>query len=128
MAVFTENDLRLLDKTISIRERIIDNLLTKELPSSVRDIEAFSNLLESVDRSILDKAKVKIEDINSKINEETKDILRAILLDLHNSNGSSNPNTYERSAPEYKPNGVSLNTGELIIGLDNIDLRTVLET
>lgn len=125
---FTENDVRLLDKTLSIRERIVDNLLTKELPTGSRDIDSFTNLLESVDRSIFGKAKIKIEDVNSKANEETKDLLRSLLIDLHRN--TSNPKSTLDSvveSPEYKPSDMNVNAGELIPKVDNIDVKAILE-
>jgi len=126
MSLFTENDLRLLEKTISIRERIIDNLLKNELPTKARDIDSFTNLLESVDRSILGKAKIKIEDSTTKINEETKEILKSILLDLHKQ---SEVNTFSnmKEIPNFESKGLEINEGELIIGQDDINIKSILE-
>lgn len=134
MSLFTENDARLLDKTLVIREQLIDNLLKQELPTKARDIECFTNLLESVDRSILAKAKVKVEQDANKTNEETKAILKGLLMELHN-----NPNPViegpviegtavrVQEAPEYQPpGGVEVHSGELIPKVDNIDVKALL--
>lgn len=134
MSLFTENDARLLDKTLVIREQLIDNLLKQELPTKARDIECFTNLLESVDRSILAKAKVKVDENANKTNEETKAILKGLLLELHN-----NPNPViegpviegtavrVQEAPEYQPpGGVEVHSGELIPKVDNIDVKALL--
>jgi hypothetical protein len=125
---FSENDVRLLDKTISVRERLIDNLLTKPLPTASRDIDSFTNLLESVDRSVFGKAKIKIEDVNSKANEETKDMLRSLLLDLHRNNSNSPIGVLEvaEGGPVYKPNDMAVLEGELIPKIDSIDVKAIL--
>ena len=128
MSTFTENDSRLLDKTLHIREQLIDNLLTQKLPTAARDIDSFTNLLESVDRSILGKAKIKIEDTNSKANEETRDMLRSLLLDLHKTgtvyDGSA---TTVREVPEFKSSELPVHSGELIPKMDSIDVKAILE-
>lgn len=120
-ATFTEEDLRLLEKTISIREKLIDNIVTKELPTKDKDLVAFTNLLESVDRSIFNKAKIKIEDSNSKTNEETKEILRDLLLNLHKSNTTETP--IDRDLPEFVSTSMDINEGELITKNDTIDIK-----
>jgi hypothetical protein len=129
MSLFTENDARLLDKTLVIREQLIDNLLKQELPTKARDIECFTNLLESVDRSILAKAKVKVDENANKTNEETKAILKGLLLELHNNPNPVIEGTAVRvqEAPEYQPpGGVEVHSGELIPRVDNIDVKALL--
>lgn len=117
---FTENDVRLLDKTINIRERIIDSILTKDLPTKERDLLAFTNLLESVDRSIFSKAKINIDDVNSKTAEANKEVLKELLLNLHSGNigAGSNENTLNKSSPVFEPKGITLVEGETLIGED----------
>jgi len=128
MSSLTDNDVRLLDKTLTIREQLIDNLLKQELPSKPRDVECFTNLLESVDRSILAKAKIKIDEDSNNTNEKNHQLLKSLLLDLH-----SNPtptsiviNTESRQTPEYKSLAMEISSGELIMHSDNIDVKTLL--
>ncbi len=128
MSLFTENDARLLDKTLVIREQLIDNLMKQELPTKARDIECFTNLLESVDRSILSKAKVKVDESTNKTNEETRLILKGLLLELHN-NPEAAAEVIEGSfkeVPEYQPGLIEVHAGELIPKVDSIDVKAVL--
>lgn len=131
MSLFTDNDVRLLDKTLIIREQLVDNLMKGELPSKARDVDCFTNLLESIDRSVLAKAKIKVDSDANKTNEETKQILKGLLLELHNN--PSGPNVIEgqvsviREMPEYQPpTDVIVNDGELIPRVDNIDVKALL--
>jgi len=131
MSLFTENDARLLDKTLVIRERLVDNLMKGELPTKARDVDCFTNLLESIDRSILAKAKVKVDSDANKTNEETKAILKGLLLELHNNPVGGNviegQATFVREMPEYQPPAdVMVNDGELIPRVDNIDVKALL--
>ena len=128
MSLFTENDVRLLDKTLVIREALIDNLQKSELPTKARDIDAFNNLLESVDRSILAKAKVKVDENANKTNEETKQILKGLLMELHNNPGAviDGESQVIREIPEYQPGAIEVNDGELIPNVDSIDVKALL--
>lgn len=119
---FSPDDVRLLEKTISVRERIIDNLLTKELPTKARDIDTLTNLLESVDRSIFSKAKIKIDERDSKSNEETKEVLKQLMLNLHSNNKRAQPEA-PVNAPTFQPQQLSINEGELIARTDNQDIE-----
>ena len=58
---FTIEDVRMLEKTISIRERLLDHLTIKELPTAARDVEVITGLADSIDRSIFSKAKISID-------------------------------------------------------------------
>lgn len=129
MSTFTENDLRLLDKTLQIREQLVDNLLKESLPKSSKEIDSFTNLLESIDRSVLGKAKIKIEDSTSKANEETKELLRSLLVDLHkNATPTVNLSLQVNEVPEYKPSNINISDGELICKVDNLDVESIIES
>jgi hypothetical protein len=124
---FTVEDIRLLEKTISIRERLIDNLMKREeLPTKPREIDSFTNLLESVDRSIFTKTKINIEDTQNKVNEETKEILRDLLLDLHKGNNRQ-PQTVTRDVPVFVPTTDIPSEGELIPKIDQTDVSKFLQ-
>lgn len=125
-STFSIEDIRLLEKTISIRERLIDNYIEKEsLPTKARDIDALTNLLESVDRSVFSKAKISIEENANKVNEETKEVLKDLLLNLHkNTSNEARNNTNE--VPVFTPQGMSINEGELIPKIDHQDVSEFL--
>lgn len=127
---FSVEDIRLLEKTISIRERLIDNLLKAEsLPTKARDIDSFTNLLESVDRSIFSKAKISIDEAANKVNEETKEVLKDLLIDLHKNNSTYHLGEHSSgNSPSFESSGIDVNEGELIHKLDHQDVNRFLET
>lgn len=119
-STFTDNDVRLLDKTINLREKLIDSIVGRELPTKERDLLAFTNLLESVDRSIFSKAKIHIEDSNAKNNEATKEVLKELLLNLHT--GTTTVTTsIQKEAPVFKSTNIDISEGELIAKCDNFN-------
>lgn len=126
---FTPDDIRLLEKTLSIRERMLDNLLAKqELPTKARDIDAYVNLAESMDRSVFSKAKIKVDEASNKVNEETKAILTDLLLDLHKGVKPEGFELAEVDTPEFQPSpDMNVSEGELIRKTDDVGLE-ILES
>lgn len=122
----TEDDVRILEKTLKIRESLTDNLMKQELPTKPREVESFVNLLESMDRSVLGKAKIRIDESSSKINEETKAILTGLLLDLHHGKNPEGIGGESPQAPTWVSKGEEVLEGELIrktdeLGMDILD-------
>lgn len=132
MSNFTEDDIRLLEKTKSIKERMIDNLFAvgKELPSKPRDIDSYTNLLESLERSVFDRVKISIDEASNKIQEGTKEVLTELLISLHKGEVPTPAENLDRleDIPVYSPQGIEVNSGVLIPKIDNISLSDVTDT
>ena len=132
MSNFTEDDVRLLEKTKSIKERMIDNLFAvgKELPSKPRDIDSYTNLLESLERSVFDRVKISIDEANNKIQEGTKEVLTELLISLHKGEVPTPVENLGRleDIPVYSPQGIEVNSGVLIPKIDNVSLSDVTDT
>ena len=132
MSNFTEDDIRLLEKTKSIKERMIDNLFAvgKELPSKPRDIDSYTNLLESLERSVFDRVKISIDEASNKIQEGTKEVLTELLISLHKGEVPTPVENLKRleDIPVYSPQGIEVNSGVLIPKIDNVSLSDVTDT
>lgn len=117
MSNFSEDDLRILEKTLQIRERMVDTLTKGELPTKARDVDSLNNLLESMDRSVLGRAKINIEGDANGNAKMTNEIMKNLLLEMH-----SNPVTTHSigggSIPEFKGTGITLNPGETLLKID----------
>ena len=124
--MFTPDEIRLLEKTLELRERIIDNRMKDNIPTSEKDINAATNLLESIDRSILARAKLKIDKDTNESNEQTKQVLREVLLSIHKGAVSvARDTTQQSSIPTFKSTGITLNEGESVIGHDDVQIRSI---
>ena len=132
MSNFTEDDIRLLEKTKSIKERMIDNLFAvgKELPSKPRDIDSYTNLLESLERSVFDRVKISIDEASNKIQEGTKEVLTELLISLHKGEVPTPVENLKRleDIPVYSPQGIEVSSGVLIPKIDNVSLSDVTDT
>lgn len=124
--MFTPDEIRLLQKTLELREKIIDNRMKDNIPTSEKDINAATNILESIDRSILARAKLKIDKDTNESNEQTKQVLREVLLSIHRGTVSVAQDTSQQSSiPTFKSTGITLNEGESVIGQDDVQIRNI---
>ena len=123
-SIFDENDDRLLAKTLSVRERLIDNLLKYDLPTKDKDLVAFTNLLESVDRSIYQKTKLKLDKEDQDIQKDDREILRSLLIELHKE--KKEEVIRRGDIPSYSAQGLDIRKEELIIGKDEIDPNEII--
>lgn len=126
--VFTNEDVTLLNKSMKLRERIIDNfarLPDDQLPRKPAELMAVVNLAESVDRTVIQKAKLNIDKENGEDDKVTKTLLRQLMLDLHTNKPTGPlPGETPRAAPEYKSNTeIPIRDGELITKTDTISLE-----
>lgn len=119
---FTEEDTRLLNKTISVRERIVDNLIKNDLPTKQGDVLAITTLLESLDKTILGKAKLKLEDASNKNIEQNQQVMKELILNLHR-NKTATPNV-GNSSPRL-PDTISYPIGEkeMLKQIDGVSIK-----
>lgn len=121
---FTPEDLTVLEKTQAMRLRLAENIMGKpdaELPKKPSDLMATTNLLESIDRSILGRTKLRIDDDSAKDAAQSKELLRSLMLELHQNRGAPAtpvPLTLNAEAPVYTPSGSTVTPGELILRTD----------
>lgn len=126
-STFTPEDIDTLDKTQKMRERLADVIMSKpdaELPLKPAGLMAVTNLLESIDRSVLGRTKMRIDDDSSKNDSANKELLKALIMDMHQNqghvSGQSEPATLLQGAesPVYTPSERPVQAGELILRTD----------
>ena len=121
---FTPEDLTVLEKTQAMRLRLAENIMGKpdtELPKKPAELMATTNLLESIDRSILGRTKLRIDDDSAKDAAQSKELLRSLMLELHQNRDAPAapvPLTLNTEAPVYTPSGGTVTPGELILRTD----------
>lgn len=127
MSSYDEEGIRLLDKTVAVRERMIDHLLKAEdLPTKARDVEKFVTLLDSTDKSIFTRAKIKLEESNQKTSEESKELLRGLLLTLHQNPKETETPVLEGVIPQFVSSSMSVTDAEIMLEEDEPDIDKYL--
>lgn len=134
-SLLTEEDLVLLDRTQTVRKNLITKLDTyyanKEHIGS-KDLESFVGLLDSTDKNIFSRTKIKLEEKNSQTNEESKQILKELLMEMHKRTPNSEEVHHHHDGhivPEFQPSslGETVKDGELIRKLDEMDVDSVVK-
>lgn len=130
MTSFTSQDLDRLEKTTKAKERLMDVIFgvtddeLKSVTKSAAGLTAVTNLLESIDRGVVSKAKIVSGDEANKNQEQTNEVLKALMLDLHKNKNAPLPvetlaNT-SASPPRFQSRGTEIMPGELIPLSDNV--------
>ncbi|QXN70616.1 hypothetical protein AGENTSMITH_212 [Bacillus phage vB_BspM_AgentSmith] len=127
MSSYDEEGIRLLDKTVAVRERMIDHLLkSEELPTKARDVEKFVTLLDSTDKSIFTRAKIKLEESNQKTSEESKELLRDLLLSLHQTPKEKDITPTTGVIPQFVSSSMVVTDAEIMLEEDEPDIEQYL--
>lgn len=127
-STFTPEDLKTLEETQRMRERLASVIMGKpdnELPRKPAELMAVTNLLESIDRSVLGRTKLRIDDDSVKNGEANKELLRELMIQMHTNQTPAvqAPTSAEPvSVPEYTPSGSTVHPGELILKNDVYEL------
>ena len=134
---FTPEDIVTLEKTQKMRERLADVIMAKpdaELPRKPAELTAVTNLLESIDRSVLGRTKLRIDDDSSKNDAANKEILRELMIQMHTSRAHAvseggTPVRLEQAvdSPVYTPSERPVQAGELILKTDTPELPDHLQ-
>ncbi len=110
-------DQRLLNKTIKIRENVIDQLMEGgKLPSDKDDQRTLMASLDGIDKAVIGRARVRNEENSNNSKEKTNDLVANMLARTLRQNQQP-----ANSADRVLPSDVS--PGEIVPG--NTDIGTV---
>ncbi len=128
MATFTEEDVRRLELYMQLREELLIKLKTEDR-KDVGYVNSFTNLAESLDRSIIAKAKVKVEEEANKTSAANKEAILEFMMAVHSNACAPITSQVEREIPKYIPSGEEqVIEGELITKEDKIDVKAYLSS
>lgn len=126
MATFTDEDVRRLELSMQLREELLLKLKAEDR-KDVGYVNSFTNLAESLDRSILSKAKIKVEEEANKTSAANKEAILEFMMAVHSNASAPITSKVEREIPKYIPTGEEqVIDGELITKEDKIDVKAYL--
>lgn len=117
-------EARLINKGLKIREQIVDALFVdNKIPSSEEDRELLMRAIEGSDRTILGKAKLKVDKDNNGSAQEVAKVMASILskVTVKNAQGDKQP-------PEL-PKDIRVTDvieGEKNIGVENLSYDDIM--
>lgn len=117
-------EARLINKGLKIREQIVDALFVdNKIPQSEEDRELLMRAIEGSDRTILGKAKLKVDKDNTNSAQEVAKVMAGILSKVTVKNAQQ-----DKQAPEL-PKDVKVNDlveGEKTIGVENLNYNDIM--
>lgn len=94
--IFTHEDEQLLAKTQSVRIKLVDALIKKEIvPGDGDEKRLLMQALDGIDKQVLAKTKIKSDDENQRTQAQTATIIADLLLNTNNqmANAPSDPSS-----------------------------------
>jgi len=131
--MFEKDEEEILEFTKKVRKDIVENYIDKKgLPTKDRDILALNNVLDSLDKAVINKAELRLkqEEVNAEndIKEKIASIYKEIesILFIKKNETNFNVNNTERKIPEidYEPDDIV--EGELDMGYKPISMEEVI--
>ena len=127
--VFDDIDQQHLDKTLNLRLRIMDVIAKKsdsELPTKPSDLLAIAQLAASVDKTVIDRAKIRADNQRDDRNEEAnRELMLALMREIHLNKPTTVVEVVDSNAklPDYTSQSqFNINPGELIRKQDDFDI------
>lgn len=119
-AAFTQDNIELLQKTIQARKDLLSGIDIGKIQGNPEMVSVALSVLDSIDKTIVNVAKVRVEETGVKnmaeIQERSADLIRS----LH---GALNKQAHARSTPEV-PTTVKAKDvpGNKFVGIDNVSI------
>ena len=131
--MFEKDEEEILEFTKKVRKDIVENYIDKKgLPTKDRDILAINNVLDSLDKAVVNKAELRLkqEEVNAEndIKEKIASIYKEIesILFIKKNETNLNVSNTKRKIPEidYEPDDIV--EGELDMGYKPISMEEVI--
>jgi len=114
-SIFLPEENRLLNKTIDIREKIVDHLLEDGLPHKTSEIRVINELLNSIDSQILGKVDRRLKNDDNKNQEDVVLIISEMLKNIN----------AKKASVQIEERNIELTEGlrpdEIVLGEDKIE-------
>lgn len=126
--IFLPEENRLIDKSLSIREQIVDAYLKKGDLTDNRDVRVINEVLNSMDSLVLGKMDKRLKVNTQKDNSEIVEVMKEVILNVKNE--SKKCNTVVDPHVDFDLEESELVPGEDQIQYEELDLEdfdTIIE-
>ena len=119
LEVFLPEDMRLINKTLKIREDIIDNLTRDGVPTDSRSIRVMNEVLNSIDALTLGRTDRILKKNKDDEDTDMKAVISNIYLEL-----SKNKSNEDNSNRDVTIDG-ELKDDEIVDGEDSLERKEI---
>lgn len=117
--LFDAEDKKALSKTSQLRDQMITEMTKKGIPSDEKERKFLLDVLDSADRSVFNKARIRVDEKNGQNQQQTTAMIAAVLLKINEQQIISNTReAREKAIPKELPDP-KLIPGETAIGVQN---------
>jgi hypothetical protein len=85
--IFNSEENRILNKTIGLREKIIDQMSGVDLPTKAHELLALNTILDAMDKQVMDKVKIRAKQEEESGKNKTIAMVAEILGKIDTKNG-----------------------------------------
>ena len=119
--IFNHNESRLLNKTMDIREKIVDQMASAGLPTKAHELLALNAVMNDMDKQVMDKVKLRVEQEEDDNKNKTVAMVAEILGRIDSNRGYIPMSNKDINLPDkYLPNDIV--PGETDISPDKLSL------
>lgn len=119
--IFNHNESRLLNKTMDIREKIVDQMASAGLPTKANELLALNAVMNDMDKQVMDKVKLRVKQEEDDNKNKTVAMVAEILGRIDSNRGYIPMSNKDINLPDkYLPNDIV--PGETDISPDKLSL------
>ena len=119
--IFNHNESRLLNKTMDIREKIVDQMASAGLPTKAYELLALNAVMNDMDKQVMDKVKLRVKQEEDDNKNKTVAMVAEILGRIDSNRGYIPMSNKDINLPDkYLPNDIV--PGETDISPDKLSL------
>ena len=79
--LYLPEEYRLINKTVNIRERIVDEMIRDGLPYKTNEIRVINELLNAIDSNVLGRVDRRLKHSENEGEKDMRDLVKAIILE-----------------------------------------------
>lgn len=119
--IFNHNESRLLNKTMDIREKIVDQMASAGLPTKAHELLALNAVMNDMDKQVMDKVKLRVKQEEDDNKNKTVAMVAEILGRIDSNKGYVPMSNKDINLPDtYLPNDIV--PGETDVSPDKLSL------
>lgn len=119
--IFNHNESRVLNKTMDIREKIVDQMASAGLPTKAHELLALNAIMNDMDKQVMDKVKLRVKQEEDDNKNKTVAMVAEILGRIDSNKGYIPMSNKDIDLPDkYLPNDIV--PGETDVSPDKLSL------
>jgi len=117
--VFMPEEMRVLDKTLEIREKIVDKMIEDGIPYKTSEIRVLNEVLNAMDSNVMGRTDRRLKMKENDNNENILEMMREVLINVEKKKSTV---TVEQRQIELTE---GLRPDEIVLGEDQIEFQEI---